>query len=196
MHVAGFGAYDAAGHRGGEVEGVSDGKHRLADLHQVAVAEGYVGQTVKVHLDDGKVGGGVVTHEAGRNLTLVVEGHGDALSVLHHVVVGEDIAVGSDYDSRTIGTIHLTLHTLLDDETKEGLVERRELGHLGLDVDHGVDGRRRHVGEISQSQARRFTHALLLPDYLLGLLFVFLGAGLQHEARHGDSQQNASFHLF
>ncbi len=59
-----------------------------------------------------------------------------------------------------------------------------------------IDGRRRHVGEISQSQARRFTHALLLPDNLLGLLFVFLGAGLQHEARHGDSQQNASFHLF
>ena len=84
------------------------------------------------------------------------------------MVVSQDIAVGSDDNTRPIGVIDLFLNALLDNKTKKRLIEGRHLRHLGLDMHHAVDGRRRHIGKVGKRQAR-LTYLVRHPRYILNL---------------------------
>lgn len=114
----------------------------------VAVAEGDGGEVGGINLDDGEVGGGVVAYEGGGQYPFVVEGDADAFCVLDDVVVGYDVAVVGDDDSRAVGTVFFALHALVDDEAEEGLVERGEACLHGAYVYHAVDGLCGYMAEI------------------------------------------------
>ena len=76
-----------------EAERVANREHEVADSHSLGVADRHVGQSTGLDLDDGNIGSGIradylcIKHFAvdRRNLDLV--------RLVHHVVVGEDIAV-------------------------------------------------------------------------------------------------------
>ena len=112
-------------------------------------------QSGGLYLYQREVGGGVGADELGGELTAVVEGDDDTLGVLHHVVVGENVAVVGDDDSRTEGAIHLFLNALRYQQSEKRLVHGGELFHLGFYMHHPVDGGGGHVGEIGEGEAWR-----------------------------------------
>ena len=60
------------------------------------------GQVVGVDLEDGHVGVGVGAHHLGLELPAVEQPDGDLLGALHHVVVGQDVAVRRDDEAEPL----------------------------------------------------------------------------------------------
>ena len=86
-----------------KAERTADGEDPVADVHAVGVAQLGGGQRLLgVNLDDGQIGfpvhtdhGRVVGHGGG----IVHQLHANAVGFLHHVVVGDDVALGIDDDA-------------------------------------------------------------------------------------------------
>ena len=93
-------ADDAARDRELEVaEGTAEGQHGLAGMQLGRVAPGNAGQVVRVDLDDGEVVELVHAHQLGGEDAAVVERDANLRCAVHHVVVGDDVAVGRDDDA-------------------------------------------------------------------------------------------------
>jgi hypothetical protein len=99
--VAAFGRDDAGRDRAAEAERVADGEHPLPDLRLLLRKLGEL-EAVAVDLQEREVGA-VVGADQLRGVLLAIVGHdGDFRLALHHVVVGDDVAVLGDEEARTL----------------------------------------------------------------------------------------------
>ena len=89
-------AYDAAGDRKPETEGVAEGKHRLSRTQRGGITDRNVWKVRAVDLDHGQIGERISADQfAGENAP-VAERDLDVGGAIHHVVVGNDVTVGRD----------------------------------------------------------------------------------------------------
>src|SRR5208337_4592852 len=88
----------------------ADGEHPVTDLHAVGVAEFGSGQrTIHIDLDHGQVS--LLVHAdyfgivAGRSRIFILQLDTNAIGFLHHVAVGDDVALGIHDHARTEGAL-------------------------------------------------------------------------------------------
>src|SRR5699024_9079444 len=79
--------------------GVAHGDDHFAHLHAVGIAQHSGGQAGGVDLQQGDVALLVAAHHGGGVGGVVMQGHGDLPGAFHHVVVGDDVAVGGEDDA-------------------------------------------------------------------------------------------------
>ena len=89
-------ADDAHGDSFADSKGIADGQHVVAHLNFIGIANGDRIQGAGVHLEYGYVGLRIGTHHASFVFVLVGHNHGHAGSVIHNVVVSQDVAVRAD----------------------------------------------------------------------------------------------------
>ena len=90
-------------------QGVADGAHRFAHHQVVRVAQHHgLEAGDALHLDDGHVVELLAAHQDGVVALAVVEGHLNGVGPVHHVVVGDDVAVLAD-DKAGTGAAGLVL---------------------------------------------------------------------------------------
>ena len=88
-------------HRRGEVEGITHGQYPFAHLQSIRVTHRNGGEIVTLDFQQGQVGLLVGADDASFQLAVVVERHTDLVSTSNHVIVGHDVAIGLDDDTRT-----------------------------------------------------------------------------------------------
>src|ERR1035437_553513 len=93
-------ADDAHGDSFTHAKGIADGEHVVAHLHLIGIANGDRIQGAGVHLEYGNVGLRIGAYHAGFILVLVVHDHGHGGGVIHHVVVGQNVAIRADDHAR------------------------------------------------------------------------------------------------
>ena len=112
-----------------ELEGRADGEGEFAYAQFVAVAHLHRGQIVRVDLDHGHVGFFIGADELGLKLAPVFQLHVDAIGTLDHVIVGEDVAVRFDDESRAfvlhrlavaLTAVRIFVGLLIEEEIVEG----------------------------------------------------------------------------
>ena len=86
----------------GQAEGVADGHDPVTYGEAVRTSHGERRQSLLLDLDDGDVGLRVGADEGGLELPTVRHLHRDAVGPADDVVVGEDVAVGTDDESREV----------------------------------------------------------------------------------------------
>ena len=182
-----------------EAEGAAHRHDPVADLQRRGVPDLHRGDAgaLEVDLDHSDVGGGVGAHE-GRVVALSVDGHGDALGVLDHVVVGDDVAVrvvdDAGAQALAVARGHVDGHdggqglrghgrggrgALVVRVDGDGLVDARvEGGGAGLADDAG--GKKR-----PREQARAEDAARHAQDQGLGAAVLALGLGVGAAGRGG-----------
>src|ERR1022692_3914618 len=112
VHIALLGADDARRDGGLIAERRTDGNGPIAHLHGVGIAHLGHGQVLLVfHADHRQVRGGVHAHHLGIIFhRIVVELHADAIRLVHHVVVGQNVAGAIHHHARTGGLTAALLH--------------------------------------------------------------------------------------
>src|ERR1035437_1637331 len=98
--VAAGSADDAHGDGLADAERIADGQHVVAHLHLIGIANGDGLQGASVHLEYGNVGLRIGAYHAGFILVLIVHDHGHGGGVIHHVVVGQNVAIRADDHAR------------------------------------------------------------------------------------------------
>ena len=87
-------AYVTHGLGGGQgAQGIADGNHHVADVQLRAAADGGGAQAGSVHLQHRQVIGGVEADDLGGILIAAVQHHADLRAALHHMVIGDHIAI-------------------------------------------------------------------------------------------------------
>ena len=99
---------DAAGHSnlpvqgtdgaGGQGEGqlaqrVADGNHTVAHVQVIGIADDHRGQALRIDLQHRHIVALIKANDPGIVLGTVISGNGNGVGALHHMVVGQDIAV-------------------------------------------------------------------------------------------------------
>ena len=138
-----LGADDARRHGEGErlAQRVPDRQRPLTHPGRVGIAELNRGQATRVDLDDGDVGVGIGADHLGRELTLVVQLHGDLVGAGDDVVVREDVAVARDDESRARALLHLRPPAEVREEVLEARRQPLVLRALDLLRADEYDGR-------------------------------------------------------
>ena len=112
----GFGRDDTSGHRIVQSEGITNGEHPFTHAYIVAVGNGDGRQILSVDLDECQVGSLVGTNDACRILFIVCQTDSQFVSAVHHVIVGHDVTISRDDNTRasssTFRRLHLTLALL------------------------------------------------------------------------------------
>src|SRR6056297_188389 len=125
--------HDARGHRVLQAEGIADGDDEIADLEDVGVADGQFDQPVFLDLQQRDVRAWVRTDDLGFQRAVVEQGDLDLVGAVHHVVVGDDIAVVRVHDDARARALHPALPGLLvgqAEEAEEGVVVVEGRAHL------------------------------------------------------------------
>ena len=93
-----LGADDAGGDGEGQVlaQRVAHGEDPFTHPGRVAVAQRRGGEVVGVDLEHGQVGAGVGADDLGLELPPIEQAHRHLVGAVHHVVVGQDVAVTGD----------------------------------------------------------------------------------------------------
>ena len=158
-----LGADDAGGDREFQSEGAADGEHPIADLHRVAVAEAQGLQpTGSFDSHNRHVGLRVALDLSGNELAAVVQLNDHFLSVLHHVVVGQD-------DS-----------ALVDDRSGSHALGAARIGATGAIL----------LVATTEEVAESLGHLGMLVEELLGFLASYLGTSLLLGSQHDNRRQN------
>ena len=135
--VAALGRDNAGGHGAAKAvriadrhHPVADSRHLLGETHERVVAG-------LVDLDHGDVGLRVGADDLGVEGLAVIHSHGDGLGVLHHMIVGDDVAVGGNEEARALADhrlrllLHAAVHSAGPAEALEELLDfRRQVVHL------------------------------------------------------------------
>ena len=147
---------DADGHGAVETEGIPDGDGPLPDAQPVRVAEiGHRQRTRRVlDLEHRQVRPAVAAHERRLELAVVGETHLDRGRVLHHVVVGQDVAARVHQDARARGPALVPrgpaaeepLEELGAEELAEALLHLRRRAALGPGLALDLDAHVHHRG--------------------------------------------------
>ena len=104
--VAAVGGDDAGGDRAAEAVGIADRDHPVADPRLLR-GEGHKGVIARlIDLDHREIGLGVRGDDLGVQSLAVEHGHGDGFRVLHHVIVGDDVAVGRNEEAGAFARHH------------------------------------------------------------------------------------------
>ena len=144
---------DAAGDGLADAEGVADGQHLVAHLQGVGVAQHDHGQLVELDLEHRQVGVGVGADHLAARVAAVVERDVDLVGAFHHVVVGEDVAVGADDHAAAQADLRLVGALVAEEEAEPRVVAARIAPRrlAGVDADHR---RRGLLGRGAQAAGR------------------------------------------
>ena len=99
--AARLGANNTGSHGRREAKRVAHGKNPLAHLQSIAVADWNHGQILCLDLQKRHIGCRVSAHNLGIERAVVIERNLKTLGIAYHMVVGHDIAILADDDSRT-----------------------------------------------------------------------------------------------
>ena len=91
-----------ARHGSGQAKGIADGVHLLADLQVARIAENRGREIGRLDLNDGKIMCRVAANHGRAKLLAVVHGYFDLARVGDHVVVGEDVALFINDETRAL----------------------------------------------------------------------------------------------
>ena len=134
-----FGAKDARGHAAVESEWVADGQHPIPHFELVTVTPFDADEIVGIDLEQGEIGEPVDADQAGVvNHASVTEFDVNGLGCVDNVIVGEDVALGVDDDTRSLPGANLSLEKigpliLQARSTASGILQN-------IDVDDGWSG--------------------------------------------------------
>jgi len=90
------GADNAGGDGLAHAEGIADGQHKVAHLDFIAVGHWHKRQVLRLHFDDGDIRLRVPPDYFGRQLPAVLQRDFHLVGAVHHVVIGENIAIFGD----------------------------------------------------------------------------------------------------
>jgi hypothetical protein len=127
-------ADDAVRHRLREPERIADRQHRIADLQRVGTAELHHRQILECDLQHREIGVRIAPHHFGVRAATVGELHPDLIGLRHHVMIGDDVALPIDDDSRTERILH-TLPIARLRRVAEELFQPEAREPLGHDAD-------------------------------------------------------------
>ena len=186
---------DAGRHRMAEAERVADGNHPVTHPLLVGIAPLHRRQRLlvgRLDLEQGDVDAAVGADQLGLELGVILEDDGDVLSALDHVVVGDDVAIAIDHETRSerrTAPLLLLLATTAVEELLEELLERRarrQLRHVaqpGPLLGHAL--RRRYVDDGRHQLVDQVGKALI------GLIGLARQDGLcRQEAESCDGRQD------
>ena len=109
----GFGRNHTSCNRIVQSQRITNGKYPFTYTHIVAIGNNDGRQVLGIDLNQGKISGLVGSDDTGRIFLVVIKTYGEFVSTVHNVVVGHDIAIGRDDDSRTcsctLRCLYLTL---------------------------------------------------------------------------------------
>ena len=108
--VAAARRHDAGSHGAAEAEGIAYRKHPVTDARRM-VGKLHVAEVVAVDLDQREVGARIGADDLGRIGLAVVSRDLNVLGVLHDVIVGDGVAVGSDEEAGTLARDELVAAT-------------------------------------------------------------------------------------
>ena len=130
-------ADDAPGDGLSDAKRVADGQHLVPHLQCVGVAQHNDRQAVQVDLQNCQVSVRIGPDHRGRRAAAVVEDNLDLIGTLHHMVVGQDITVGTD-DYPAAQTDLRLIALIAKKELKPGIIVAQiSLGcFAGVDTDH------------------------------------------------------------
>jgi hypothetical protein len=119
---------DARGRRLADAERVADRDHEVADLQRVGIAELHVDQILRVHPHHGDVGSRIGADELRRQPAIVLQRHQHLARVLHHVRVGDHVALACvDDHARAGGDLRLGLARPAEEAPEERIAHQRVL---------------------------------------------------------------------
>ena len=148
--VTALGRDDAHGHGLAHTEGISDREHDIADAKFLTVGERHRRQLRRLNLDHGDVGLGIGTDHFGDKLTVVRQRDFQLIGTFHDVIVGKNVAVGGDDDSRAhplLPTLALLILEPGEKLAKEWIYLHPLLNNLGrVDGDDRPLRRFDHIG--------------------------------------------------
>jgi len=166
--------HDAGRDRAVLAERISDGDDGVADPHRIRVAEIERCQRarLRLHLQDGDIGGRIATYDLRRQALIVRKAHLHALRALNDVVVRDDVPGLVDHEAGAQRLLRLRRRAAESEGVEEGIrlyrdaPRRRDLYDAGssacIDV---VDrerlrgaGERRAAGRPSRRSVNHLTH--------------------------------------
>ena len=101
MHIAAPSGDDAAGDGGIEAERIADNQYPIADPRGVAVAPADIRhRMVEVDLEQRQIGLGVASDDPGGMRLSVLQNDRYFFGIVDDVVLGDDVAVGIDDETR------------------------------------------------------------------------------------------------
>ena len=104
----------------------------------IGVAQHDHGQLVEFDLEDGQVRVRVGANDLGLGPAAVVEDHLDLVCAFHNVIVGEDVAGGTDDDATAQALLGLVALVAEKEAEPRITAARVPFGRLaGVDADHG-----------------------------------------------------------
>ena len=138
-HIAGFGTDYTRRHCRRKIERIAYSQHRLSHSRTVGVTHGDRLKPVRLNLQQRQIRRRVSTYQLGRQHPFIVQGHLYLFGILHNVVVSQNIALVADDNTRTVSTVLLALHTLVNNEAEKGLIQRGKAGLHGGYMHHIVN---------------------------------------------------------
>ena len=92
------GADDAHGHGLGQAKGIAHGQNHVAHLNFGTVRQRDGGKVMRVNLHHRHIGCLVLADNFGGEFAAILQGHFHLVGIVHHMVIGQDIAVlGHDH---------------------------------------------------------------------------------------------------
>ena len=82
-------------------KGIADGQNDVAHLNLGTVRQGDGGKVMRVNLHHGDIGLLVLADDFGGEFAAVLQGDFHLVGIVHHMIVGEDIAVLGHDDAGT-----------------------------------------------------------------------------------------------
>ena len=142
-------ADDARGHRVLQAEGIADGDDIVSDLELGRIPERHGDQIRLLGLQDGDVRAFVAADDLGGKGPVVEQRDGDFAGVLHHMMIGDDVAVLRVDDDAGARALELALarpriRRRVEEAPEKRVVEQRVAlagllldGAARRDIDHG-----------------------------------------------------------
>ena len=136
LHGTGFRADDAGSDGGGEAIRIADGEHPFSDFQFLTATYGDGLQVFGFDLDQSEIRIFVLSDDTAFELAIVIEFYQNLVSIFHNVVVGDDISVGGEDNSRagsaTFGRLTrlLLARCALAEEISEKVFEGIEVLHV------------------------------------------------------------------
>ena len=159
IDVTRLGGHDTRRDGRSEVERIADGEHPFADTQVIGVAHEDHRQPCLFDFQERDIRVRVSADQRSRVFAFVVEDHLNLVSTVDDVVVGDDIAVLGDDDTRTGRLLRrhfALLSRAAEEELKKVHLLRGDLVAVGrLDVDYRIDGQLGCLSEIRLSCLRQ-----------------------------------------
>jgi hypothetical protein len=128
-----------------DAERIADGQHPVAHTQAVRHAKSDGRQFGGIDLQDSQIGFRIAADDFGRQRAVVRQRNLDLVCALHHMMVGQNVAIGADDHARAqVGNLlRARIESFAEEMPENRIVHERTAGaahlFLGKNVDHGRD---------------------------------------------------------